>query len=49
MLYDIWSLGYKPFETLANDEVCMCMLLSITTYVRMCDMCMCVICGSACI
>ena len=27
MLYEIWSLGHKPFETLATDEVCVYMCL----------------------
>ena len=22
MLYEIWSLGHKPFQTVATDEVC---------------------------
>ena len=24
VMYEIWSLGHKPFETDTNSEVCMC-------------------------
>ena len=29
VLYEIWSLGYKPFEEMRSDEVCIRSLLTL--------------------
>ena len=33
MLYEIWSLGYKPFETLATNEVCVYNVCTINVHI----------------
>jgi len=37
VLYEIWSLGHKPFETMTNEEARNC-----TMTVHACSLCTCV-------
>ena len=32
VLYEIWSLAHKPFESMANQEVCMTLILVTQAY-----------------